>query len=91
MRTDFVLLAPQRPDRALAWLPDLMTKLGLTLHPEKTRVLDARREAFAFLGHTHRCAVRPAARRVWLEKLEAGSGEAEDDPQPPETAWRMVI
>ena len=31
-----------------------MTKLGLALHPEKTRVLDARREAFAFLGHTHR-------------------------------------
>ena len=31
-----------------------MTKLGLTLHPEKTRVLDARREAFVFLGHTHR-------------------------------------
>ena len=51
---DFVLLAPRRPDRALAWLHDLMTKLGLTLHPEKTRVLDARREDFAFLGHTHR-------------------------------------
>lgn len=51
---DFVLLAPRRPDRALAWLHELMTKLGLTLHPEKTRVLDARREAFAFLGHTHR-------------------------------------
>src|SRR5512145_2890092 len=33
---------------------DLMTKLGLTLHPEKTRVLDARREDVAFLGHTHR-------------------------------------
>jgi RNA-directed DNA polymerase len=51
---DFVLLAPRRPDRALAWLHDLMTKLGLTLHPEKTRVLDARRDDFAFLGHTHR-------------------------------------
>jgi RNA-directed DNA polymerase len=50
---DFVLLAPQRPDRALAWLHELMTKLGLTLHPDKTRVLDVRRDAFAFLGHTH--------------------------------------
>ena len=51
---DFVLLAPQRPDRALAWLHQFMARLGLTLHPEKTRVLDARRDAFAFLGHTHR-------------------------------------
>ena len=31
-----------------------MARLGLTLHPEKTRVLDARRDAFMFLGHTHR-------------------------------------
>lgn len=51
---EFVLLAPRRPARALAGVHDLMTKLGLTLHPEKTRVLDARREDFAFLGHTHR-------------------------------------
>jgi RNA-directed DNA polymerase len=51
---DFVLLTPHRPDRALAWLHALMAKLGLTLHPDKTRVLHARRETFAFLGHTHR-------------------------------------
>ena len=31
-----------------------MTRLGLTLHPDKTRVLDARRVPFVFLGHTHR-------------------------------------
>jgi RNA-directed DNA polymerase len=51
---DFILLAPRRPDRAMAWLHDVMTRLGLTLHPDKTRGLDARRKAFAFLGHTHR-------------------------------------
>jgi RNA-directed DNA polymerase len=51
---DFVLLTSRRPDRALAWLHDLMTTLGLTLHPDKTRMLDARRDAFVFLGHTHR-------------------------------------
>jgi RNA-directed DNA polymerase len=51
---DFVLLSPHRPDRTLAWLQQLMARLGLTLHPEKTRVLDVRREPFAFLGHTHR-------------------------------------
>jgi RNA-directed DNA polymerase len=50
---DFVLLSPHRPDRALAWLQQLVARLGLTLHADKTRVLDVRREAFAFLGHTH--------------------------------------
>lgn len=51
---DFVLLSPHRPDRALAWLQQLMTRLGLTLHPDKTRLLDVRHEDFVFLGHTHR-------------------------------------
>jgi RNA-directed DNA polymerase len=51
---DFVLLSPHRPDRALYWLQQLMTRLGLVLHPEKTRVLDVRHDDFVFLGHTHR-------------------------------------
>jgi len=51
---DFGLLSPHRPDRALAWLQQLMARLGLTLHPEKTRVLDVRHDDFVFLGHTHR-------------------------------------
>jgi RNA-directed DNA polymerase len=51
---DFVLLSPRRPDRALAWLQQLMTRLGLALHPDKTRLLDVRRDDFVFLGHTHR-------------------------------------
>jgi len=51
---DLVLLTPRQPDRALGWLQQLLTRLGLALHPEKTRVLDARRADFAFLGHTHR-------------------------------------
>lgn len=51
---DFVLLAPHRPDREWAWLQHFVARLGLALHPEKTRMLDARRVPFAFLGHTHR-------------------------------------
>jgi RNA-directed DNA polymerase len=51
---DFVLLAPRRPDRELAWISQIMERLGLTLHPTKTRVLDAREGRFDFLGHTHR-------------------------------------
>jgi RNA-directed DNA polymerase len=51
---DLVVLVPHRPDRELTWLQQLLTRLGLVLHPEKTRVLDVRQDSFAFLGHTHR-------------------------------------
>lgn len=48
---DFVLLTRQRPDRELAWLRALMARMGLALHPEKTRVVNARNERFDFLGY----------------------------------------
>ena len=51
---DFVLLASRPPDREWAWVHQVLTRLGLTLHPEKTRIVDARRAPFVFLGHTHR-------------------------------------
>lgn len=51
---DFVLLTSHRPDREWTWLQHILARLGLVLHPEKTRTLDARRESFVFLGHTHR-------------------------------------
>jgi RNA-directed DNA polymerase len=51
---DFVLLTRQRPDRERAWLEHLLGRLGLVLHPQKTRVLDAWQEKFVFLGHQHR-------------------------------------
>jgi hypothetical protein len=36
-----VVLTRQRPDRELAWVKQLIERLGLALHPEKTRVVDA--------------------------------------------------
>jgi RNA-directed DNA polymerase len=72
---DFVLLTPRRPDRAWAWLHHLLARLGLTLHPEKTRVLDARRETFAFLGHTHRWP----RRRLYLDISGKASGRIRDE------------
>jgi RNA-directed DNA polymerase len=51
---DFVLLSPRKPEREMRWIQSLMKRLGLALHPEKTRVLDVREEDFNFLGHTHR-------------------------------------
>lgn len=61
---DGVLLCPRPPTRELQWLRSVMSHLGLTLHPEKTRVLDSRREPFLFLGHK---LMRPWGKRVYLD------------------------
>ena len=55
---DFVLLTPRRPELELAWVKQLMERLGLHLHPEKTRVLNVTEENFDFLGHEVRWTVR---------------------------------
>jgi RNA-directed DNA polymerase len=51
---DFVVLTPRRPERELAWIRALLERLGLTLHADKTRLLNGRKEDFTFLGHTLR-------------------------------------
>lgn len=48
---DFVLLTRRHPARELSWLKALMARMGLVLHSEKTRVVNARRERFDFLGY----------------------------------------
>jgi len=48
---DFVVVCPCPPDRELEWVAHLMTRLGLTLHPEKTRVARVRDEWVNFLGY----------------------------------------
>lgn len=72
---DFVLLTPRKPDRELAWVQKVMGRLGLTLHPEKTRVLDARQETFAFLGHT----LRWQNRRLYLDISNKALGRIRDE------------
>jgi RNA-directed DNA polymerase len=51
---DFVLLTPDRPERERAWVERLMQRLGLRLHPDKTRVLEVRQDPVTFLGFTVR-------------------------------------
>jgi RNA-directed DNA polymerase len=48
---DFVLLTRQHPARELSWLQTMMARMGLSLHPDKTRVVNARKERFDFLGY----------------------------------------
>jgi group II intron reverse transcriptase/maturase len=54
---DLVLLTDQDAKWALARLREILERLGLTLNEEKSRVVDAEKEPFDFLGFTFR--------RVW--------------------------
>ena len=48
---DFVIICPHYPRREREWLEQLMTRLGLTLHPEKTRVVHVGTDWVNFLGY----------------------------------------
>jgi len=48
---DFVILCRWRAAEALAEARKILTQIGLTLNESKTRVCDARREPFDFLGY----------------------------------------
>jgi RNA-directed DNA polymerase len=49
---DFVILSRGRAAEALAWTRRAVERLGLTLNEGKTRLKDARRERFDFLGYS---------------------------------------
>ena len=50
---DFVIMcrSPEEAARALAVVQAWTATAGLTLHPNKTRIIDAREDAFEFLGY----------------------------------------
>jgi len=49
---DFVILSRQKAAEARDWTRQVMTRLGLTLNEAKTKLKNARREKFDFLGYT---------------------------------------
>lgn len=49
---DFVILSRGRAAEALDWTRGVLTRLGLTLNEAKTKLKDARRERFEFLGYS---------------------------------------
>jgi len=53
---DFVIQCgtAEQAGRALEWTREQLAHVGLTLHPEKTRVVNDREEGFDFLGFHHR-------------------------------------
>jgi RNA-directed DNA polymerase len=68
---DFVVLcrSPEEAAAALAVAQDWTAQAGLTLHPDKTRLVDARSEGFDFLGY-HFQAGRRWPRQKSLRKFK---------------------
>jgi RNA-directed DNA polymerase len=68
---DFVILCqtPEAAERALEMVRSWVVTNGLTLHPTKTQIVDARTQSFAFLGYAFRGELR-FPREKSLHKLE---------------------
>ena len=48
---DFVILTRRQAAEAREWTREVMTRLGLTLNETKTKLKEAHRESFDFLGY----------------------------------------
>jgi len=57
---DFVILCrtPEEAQAALAEVREWVTDHGLTLHPDKTHIVDSRETSFSFLGYSFRDKLR---------------------------------
>jgi RNA-directed DNA polymerase len=68
---DFVIMCRTREeaDQALGQVKQWVEENGLTLHPTKTKIVDARTEGFDFLGYTFRGRLR-LPRKKSLDKLK---------------------
>jgi RNA-directed DNA polymerase len=68
---DFVILCRSRAeaDQALAKVKQWVEENGLTLHPTKTKIVDARTDGFDFLGYTFRGELR-LPRKKSLAKIK---------------------
>jgi len=57
---DFVILCrtPEEAEAALAEVREWVEAAGLTLHPEKTHIVDCREKSFSFLGYSFRGKLR---------------------------------
>ena len=92
---DFVVLcrSPEDAAGALALVRDWTAEAGLTLHPDKTRLVDARTDGFDFLGYQFEAGQRwPRAKSLRKFKdtiraktrrtVGAQSGTGHRRPQP---------
>jgi RNA-directed DNA polymerase len=78
---DFVILCRSREEaeQALAMVQQWVAEAGLTLHPEKTRIVDERTESFDFLGYKflkHRRFPRKKSLAKFREAIRAKTPRA---------------
>jgi RNA-directed DNA polymerase len=71
---DFVVLCrtPEEAEAALRAIREWVADHGLTLHPEKTHIVDARERSFSFLGYSFRGKLRfprEKSHRKFIESL----------------------
>jgi RNA-directed DNA polymerase len=62
---DLVVLCRYNVDNTYGRMADVLHNLGLTLNTEKTRIVDATREGFTFLGFTVRIAKSPRTGKMF--------------------------
>ncbi len=69
---DFVILcrSPEEANRALAMVCDWTANAGLTVHPTKTRIVEATEDAFEFLGYRFEPGGKRYPRAKSLKKLK---------------------
>lgn len=90
---DFVILSRGHAAEALAWTKAVMERIGLTLNEKKTRLCDARKECFNFLGYTFgpECyrpngrwytAAKPSKKAVLRVKEKLGAILVRGNPRP---------
>jgi len=73
---DFVILCrgPEEAARALALVQEWTAEAGLKLHPEKTKIVNAKEDAFDFLGyrfHRERRFPRPKSMQKFKDAIRA--------------------
>jgi RNA-directed DNA polymerase len=74
---DFVIQCgtAEQAARALEWTHEQLARLGLGLHPTKTRVVNDREEGFDFLGFHHRRVILDGSRQESRSVLRWPSGK----------------
>ncbi len=73
---DLVVMTRHQPLRERRWLEKILSRLGLKLHPEKTRQLNAHGETFNFLGHKLRWRF---GRKLYLDISAKAQGRIRDE------------
>lgn len=87
---DFVILcrSPEEASRALAMVHQWTAAAGLTLHPTKTRVVNAKEDGFDFLGYRFENGTRRPRAKSW-EKLK-DTIRAKTKRTNGESLWQII-